>query len=77
MLHMYLAVYIKWVLVSFIKFFYFIYFGTDWLREIVNEHEKTFDPENLRDFIDAFIAEKRKGTDKTFEVSIQSVKNLH
>ena len=31
------------------------------MRGIIQEHEKTFDENSLRDFIDAFIVEKRKG----------------
>ena len=38
------------------------------MRVIVKEHEESFDENNLRDFIDAFIAEKRKGEDSTFSV---------
>ena len=45
----------------------------DWLNEIVEEHEKTFDENNLRDFIDAFIVEKRKGKDDSFKVIATAV----
>ena len=38
------------------------------MRVIVIEHKESFDENNLRDFIDAFIAEKRKGEDSTFSV---------
>ena len=34
----------------------------------MKEHENTFDQNNLRDFIDAFIAEKRKDNDSSFTV---------
>ena len=40
---------------------------SDWLDEYVKEHEKTFDKDNIRDFIDAFIAEKKKGEDDSFQ----------
>jgi len=37
-------------------------------RLVVQEHEKTFDENNIRDFIDAFIVEKRKSQDASFKV---------
>ena len=40
----------------------------DWMRVIIKEHEESFDENNLRDFVDAFIAEKRKGENSTFSV---------
>ena len=40
----------------------------DWISEIMKEHEKTCDEKNLRDFINAFITEKRKGNNSTFTV---------
>jgi len=40
------------------------------MRGIIKEHEATFDENSIRDFIDAFIAEKRKGNDPNFSVSI-------
>ena len=51
---------IKWA-----KFFFVI---TDQLETIIEEHEKTYDENNIRDFIDAFLQEKKKGTDSTFTV---------
>ena len=37
----------------------------DFLRELVEEHRKTFDEDNIRDFIDAYHAEqKRQANDK-------------
>ena len=39
-----------------------------WLRNIVEEHERSFDENNIRDFIDAFILEKKKGKDSSFTV---------
>jgi len=42
----------------------------DWINEFVEEHEKTFDENNTRDFIDAFILEKQKGQDHSFKVPI-------
>ena len=51
-----------------VRFTFQIHF-TDWVKEIAKEHEETFDENNLRDFIDAFILEKRKGTDPYFTVS--------
>jgi len=47
-----------------------------WLSGIVKEHEKTFDENNIRDFIDAFIVEKRKGKDNSFEVITLSSQKL-
>jgi len=38
------------------------------LDGFVQEHEKTFDENNIRDFIDAFIVEKRKAQDASFKV---------
>lgn len=32
------------------------------VRERVREHEATFDPENIRDFVDMYIETKRKGS---------------
>ena len=40
----------------------------DWMRVIIKEHEESFDENSLRDFVDAFIAEKRKGENSTFSV---------
>ena len=40
----------------------------DWMRVIIKEHEESFGENSLRDFVDAFIAEKRKGEDSTFSV---------
>ena len=45
-------------------------FFTDWFGNIVNEHEKSYDENNIRDFIDAFIFEKRKEKDSTFTVKL-------
>ena len=42
---------------SLLRFFFF----SDWLNHLVVEHEKTLDENQLRDFIDAFLVEKRKG----------------
>ena len=39
---------------------------------MIEEHQKTFDENNLRDFIDAFIAEQRKGEDSHFSVKLIS-----
>ena len=46
----------------------FLFLFLDWLNTIVEEHEKTFDENNIRDFIDAFIVEKRKEKDGSFKV---------
>ncbi|XP_078484974.1 cytochrome P450 2U1-like [Ciona intestinalis] len=35
-------------------------------RQLVDQHRKTFDKNNLRDFIDAFILENENGTDESF-----------
>ena len=35
---------------------------------MIEEHEKNHDENNVRDFIDAFIQEKRKGKDPSFTV---------
>nr|XP_009858723.2 cytochrome P450 2C15-like isoform X1 [Ciona intestinalis] len=35
-------------------------------QQMVEQHRKTFDKNNLRDFIDAFICEGKKGTDESF-----------
>ena len=31
----------------------------DFLREIVEEHRKTYDGDNIRDYIDAYLAEQK------------------
>jgi len=48
---------------------------TDWTTKIIEEHKKTFDDNNLRDFIDAFIAEERKENDNSFTVGIFTICN--
>jgi len=40
-----------------------------WIYKIIQEHEKSFDENNLRDFIDAFIFEKRKENSSYFTVT--------
>ena len=57
-------------------------FDADWLDTIVQEHEETFDPNCRRDFIDAFLAEKKKGKDESFTVRLSlhtavKVSNIH
>ena len=37
----------------------------NFLREIVDEHRNTFDEENIRDYIDAFLAEQKRQADIT------------
>nr|XP_018667654.1 cytochrome P450 2J1-like isoform X2 [Ciona intestinalis] len=37
-------------------------------QQMVEQHRKTFDKNNLRDFIDAFICEGKKGTDESFTI---------
>ncbi|XP_076801696.1 cytochrome P450 2J6-like [Clavelina lepadiformis] len=39
------------------------------LQSLVDEHEQTFDKENLRDFIDCFLKEMKKGEDKSFTIN--------
>ncbi|CAK8696141.1 unnamed protein product [Clavelina lepadiformis] len=41
---------------------------SDISSEAITEHEKTFDKENPRDFIDAFLNDMKEGSDKSFKV---------
>ena len=43
-----------------------MHFIVVWFESMAEEHEKTYDENNMRDFIDAFIQEKRKGNDSYF-----------
>ncbi|CAK8671316.1 unnamed protein product [Clavelina lepadiformis] len=38
----------------------------EFLQDIINQHEESYDQEDLRDFIDAFLKEMKKGKDKNF-----------
>ena len=40
----------------------------------MKEHEKTFDENNLRDFIDSFLLEKKKNTDPSFTVMLEHLR---
>ena len=44
----------------------------DWIRDNVNDCEETFDELNVRNFVDAFLLEMKKKTDKSFTVSYVS-----
>ena len=46
---------------------------TEWFETIIDEHEKSFNENSIRDFIDAFIQEKRKGKDPSFNVMQESL----
>jgi len=39
------------------------------LQDTINEHKLSFDPDDPRDFIDAFLVEMSKKNDKSFTVS--------
>ena len=40
------------------------------LYGIIDDHENTFDENNLRDFIDIFLKEMKNGNDSNFSVSL-------
>ena len=40
------------------------------LYDIIDDHENTFDENNLRDFIDIFLKEMKNGNDPNFSVSL-------
>ena len=55
---------------KFLSQFCLLLFDVEWLGTIVQEHKETFDPNCPRDFIDAFLAEKKKGKDESFSVRL-------
>jgi len=46
------------------------------LEDIIKENEETFDENNIRNFIDAFLLEMKKKTDDSFHVSVYLQKIL-
>lgn len=46
------------------------FFFVVWINEIVEEHKRTFDENNFRDFIDAYLDEINKETDSSFTVRL-------
>ena len=40
------------------------------LQDIIDDHENTFNENNLRDFIDIFLKEMKNGNDPKFSVSL-------
>jgi len=54
----------------------FICFSLDTFQGFIKDNEETFDENNIRNFIDAFLLEMLKKTDDSFTVSTDVARNF-
>ena len=52
-------------------FQFIIYINLEFLQDIINQHEESYDQEDLRDFIDAFLKKMKKAKGKDFSVKLK------